>query len=280
MPETAFTFFLPLLTYPDPTPEAGLLRALDLAATMGGRVMAGVHIVDVPPIANPLAGLLVDYVALSAAAEAASKEQGEALTRQVEHLAARLELPIRSETFRCLPVLLGDQVAAAARTVDFSLSIVDSQCDSHLEVAEALLFGSGGPVIFFPGTEAPAHLQTVVIAWDGGRAAARAVRDALPIMRLARQVAIVTVSDDKSIEASSISALVTYLNDHGIAVAHHDVQRAGRTIGEAIQADAEDHDAGLLVMGAYGHNRMREFVLGGATRTVLTGLRLPTLMSH
>ena len=278
--QSNFDFFLPLLTFPDPSPEAGLLRALDLAATLGGRLTASAHVLDVPPITNPLAGMLVDYAAMAAEAEAASKQSAEALSRKVQHLGDRLKLPTRVDTFRCRPEFVGDEVAAAARTFDYSLTVVGAQSSGHVEAAEALLFGSGGPVIVFPATEAPAHLQTVVVAWDGGRASARAVRDALPVLRLARQVVVVAVTDDKSIDPTSITSLATFLNDHEIAVSHRDVRREGRSIGDALQEEAQSHDAGLLIMGAYGHHRLTEFVLGGATRTVLASLRLPILMSH
>jgi nucleotide-binding universal stress UspA family protein len=120
----------------------------------------------------------------------------------------------------------------------------------------------------------------VAVAWDGGRAGARAVRDALPLLRRAKQVRIITVGDDKPIASAGVAALQTFLTGHGIVFVHDDVELAGRSIGEALQAEAIRGDAGLLVMGAYGHNRVREFVLGGATRTVLGTLRLPTLMSH
>jgi nucleotide-binding universal stress UspA family protein len=276
----SFDFFLPLLTYPDPTPAVGLLRALDLAATLGGRVTASSHVVDIPPITNPLARLLIDYASMAAAAEASSKEHAADLVGQAKHLGERFQVPVVTDTFQARPEALSEHLAAAARTHDFTLSVIDSNCGGHLEVAEGLLFGSGGPVVLFPGTEVAAHLQTVVVAWDGGRAGARAVRDALPILRLARQVAVLTVAEDKPISPESLAALVAFLNGHGMAVAHHDIQLAGRTIGDALQDDALAHDAGLLVMGAYGHNRFREFVLGGATRTVLARQRLPVLMSH
>jgi nucleotide-binding universal stress UspA family protein len=276
----SFDFFLPLLTYPDPTPAVGLLRAIDLAATLGGRLTVSSHVVDIPPITNPLAGALVDYASLAAAAEATSRERASELGKQAQHLADRLGVPVATDTFRTRPEMLAEHLARAARTHDFTLTVIDAGCRGHLEAAEALLFGSGGPVILFPSAEVAAHLQTVVVAWDGSRAAARAVRDAMPVLRHARQIAILTVTEDKPTAAGSLAALVAFLNQHDIAVAHHDVRCEGRSIGQALQEDALGHDAGLLIMGAYGHNRFREFVLGGATRTVLANLRLPILMSH
>jgi nucleotide-binding universal stress UspA family protein len=100
------------------------------------------------------------------------------------------------------------------------------------------------------------------------------------MLREARQVDIVTVSEEKPIDPDSLKGLRVFLDGHGIAAAHRDIGCRDRPLGEALQEEAQAHDAGLLVMGAYGHHRLREFVLGGATRAVLAGLRLPTLMSH
>jgi nucleotide-binding universal stress UspA family protein len=276
----SFDVLLPLLTYPDPTPEVGLLRAMDFASTIGSRVTALAHIVDIPPITNPLARAMIDFPGMALAAEVASRDKAEELQKKSKHLAERFGLPSRQASLTLQPQLLPDRFAAVARTHDLTLAVVDAQCEAHVEVAQALLFGSGGPVVLFPGLEVPTHIQTVVIAWDGGRAAARAVRDALPILRRASQVAVATVSDDKPASSERIEALASFLNGHGIAMAHHDVKGGGRPVGQALQDDAVAHDAGLLVMGAYGHNRFREFVLGGATRSVLDGLRLPVFMSH
>jgi nucleotide-binding universal stress UspA family protein len=276
----SFDFFLPLLTYPDPTPLAGLLHAVDLASTLGGTVSVRAQVVDIPPITNPLATTIVDYSALASAAEAKSQKVGEELIRHVSNLCERFQLPVETGTLTAGAVDLGATLAAAARTHDITLCVLDAECMDHRAAAEALLFESGGPVVLFPATEAATHIQTVTIAWDGSRASARAVRDALPILELAEHVAIVTVREDKVIPLDTVEGLRSLLASHDITATHHDVPLDGKPIGEVIQNAALSHDTGLLVMGAYGHNRLREFILGGATRTVLRGMRLPTLMSH
>ena len=135
-------------------------------------------------------------------------------------------------------------------------------------------------VIVFPAEEAAAHLKTVVIAWDGSRAAARAVRDAMPILALADSVCVATFEDDKPEATATLPALRRLLTNHGIDTRHVSGVAGSTAIGDAIQDLALVEGAGLLVMGAYGHSRMQEFVLGGATTTVLGGARLPVLMSH
>jgi nucleotide-binding universal stress UspA family protein len=274
-----FDFFLPLLTYPDRSPVDAVRRAVDLAATLGGRLTIAAHVVDIPPITNPLSGGLIDFAAMSEAAEAASKERAEELANETAHMAQRVGLPVQVQRVSCNSAGLQDRLGQCARTHDLSLLAIDSTSAGHRDAAEGLLFDGGGPVALLPSSAAT-HIETVAIAWDGGRSAARAVRDALPILQLAKQVVVLTVGDDKHVPTVSVAGLSAFLSGHSIKCEHRDTTREGYSIGEALQSHALANDSGLLVMGAYGHSRIREFVLGGATRTVLKDVRLPVLMSH
>jgi nucleotide-binding universal stress UspA family protein len=121
----------------------------------------------------------------------------------------------------------------------------------------------------------------VLVAWDFSRAAARAVSDAIPIMEKAREVCILTVTNEKAIPSKrSSSELAKNLSRHGIDVVIEEVDAVGQAIGDVLAAQIESRRADLLVMGAYGHSRFREFVLGGATRSILTKPLIPVLFSH
>lgn len=271
---------LPLLTYPDASPVAGLGRALDLAATLNAEVTAIIHHVDIPPIHEPLAGLVIDIDGLSKAAEALSRARGEELAQALRHQAERIALPLSVETLRA-ERLAGDLFASRARTYDLTILVSDSDSPDHALLVEEILFRSGGPVVVLPPEEGSVHLNTVAVAWDGSRAAARALRDALSVLREARRVVVLTADSDKPISPEGVKQVLEFLRGHEIAAQHRSVIAAkGSTIGDVLQRAALDEDAGLLVMGAYGHSRMREFVLGGATKSVLGSVRLPLLMSH
>lgn len=124
-------------------------------------------------------------------------------------------------------------------------------------------------------------LDRVLIGWDFSRAAARAVSDAIPIMEKAREVCILTVTNEKVIPSRrSSSELAKNLSKHGIDVVVEEVDAAGRAIGRVFAEQVASRRADLLVMGAYGHSRFREFVLGGATRSILTKPPIPVLLSH
>lgn len=274
------TFFLPLSTYPDPTPKAALLRAFDMAASLGGEVTALVHEVDIEEVRNAFAHMLIDVSAMIAAAEARSHATAQDLTAELEHLAKRFELPLIVRTARTRLDAAADRIAGEARTFDFSLLMPARDSDEQAAIAEAVLFQSGGPAVLFPDSEATAHLASAAIAWDGGRAAARAVRDALPVLAMAGQVTILCATDDKPIGPASVGHLQDYLRHHGIDAEAQLFNRSEEPVGDALQRVAMEGGAGLMVMGAYGHSRVREFILGGATRAVLADRRLPVLMSH
>ncbi len=124
-------------------------------------------------------------------------------------------------------------------------------------------------------------MDTVVIAWDGSRPAARAVADALPILERAKKVRVLTVWNEKELSSESPgSELSKYLERRGIEATPDCIDAAGRRIGEILSSYVTANQADLLVMGAYGHSRLRDFILGGATREMLANPPMPILLSH
>jgi nucleotide-binding universal stress UspA family protein len=160
--------------------------------------------------------------------------------------------------------------------------------DDAASFADELIFttllGTGRPVLIVPhiGVRAMPG-QNVLVAWDCGREAARAVADALPLLVRAKQVGVVTYTSDD--DASANAALSTlrlrdWLQDHGIAARVNGYEPAAGAIGESLLSLAADRGSDLIVMGGYGHTRLREFVLGGVTQTILASMTVPVLMSH
>src|SRR5215475_5844334 len=124
-------------------------------------------------------------------------------------------------------------------------------------------------------------LDTVIVAWDFSRPATRAIADAMPILEKAKRVCVLTVTKEKAIDTRRSGAeLAKYLARHGVDVVLDEVDARGRTIGEVFEAHLTYRNGNLLVMGAYGHSRLREFVLGGATKSMLTRPPEPIFMSH
>jgi nucleotide-binding universal stress UspA family protein len=274
------SILLPVCSWPDPTPAAGLLRAFDIAASLGATMTAVIHEVDIPSVNSFIGDALINVSRLITSAEQHSAASADRLGAQLHALADRFHSPLQVRRWRGRLDDAPAHFALASRTVDHTFLVPLPGNASQQAIAEAVLFGSGGPVWVFPAAETSAHLRTVAIAWDGGRAAARAVRDALPILAEADDVTILSVSDDKPIEGASVEALRHYLKAHGAPAVSVSITRGDEPVGDTLQAAALACGAGLLVMGGYGHSRLREFALGGATRSVLGRAALPIFLSH
>jgi nucleotide-binding universal stress UspA family protein len=125
--------------------------------------------------------------------------------------------------------------------------------------------------------------DNVLVAWDGGREASRAIADAFPLLERARRVTVIAVSRDEAAAADASPAearLGAWLREHGVKVeiARHAVGDV--SAGEWLLSRAADLGSDLIVMGGYGHTRVRELILGGVTRTMLQSMTVPVLMSH
>lgn len=150
--------------------------------------------------------------------------------------------------------------------------------------ADELVLTAGRPVLLVPYAGRFAGVgDRILVAWNAGREAARAVTDALPLLTRAMEVQVVAFDPerggaDHGEEPGADIGL--YLTRHGVKVTVARQVGAGLNVGEQILSRAADISADLIVMGAYGHSRTRELILGGATRTLLESMTVPVLMSH
>jgi nucleotide-binding universal stress UspA family protein len=149
-------------------------------------------------------------------------------------------------------------------------------------VVEAALLGSGRPVLVVPYIhKAALKLDRVMICWDGGRHAARAIGDAMPFLQRAEAVEVVIVRGDAGkgdeIPGADIGE---HLARHGLEVDVKRIVTDDGDVPDTILSHAADAGTDFLVMGGYGHSRLREFILGGVTRTILGSMTVPVLMSH
>ena len=147
---------------------------------------------------------------------------------------------------------------------------------------EAALLGSGRPILIVPNfQEGGAKFDRVLVCWDGSHNAARAIADAMPFLTRAEQVEVVTVATDGEADDSMAGLCIAHhLSRHGVIVEVRNIVAHGQDVSLRIRSHAKQQSADLIVMGGYGHSRLREFVLGGATRDILESTIVPTLMSH
>ena len=149
-------------------------------------------------------------------------------------------------------------------------------------IAESALFESGRPVIVVPYIQkAPLKLDRVMVCWDGSRAATRAIADAMPLFERAGQVEVVIAGNERGKRDEIPGAdMGQHLARHGLKVDVKRISGGGIDVADALLSHAADANIDFVVMGGYGHSRLREFVLGGATRSILRAMTTPTLLSH
>lgn len=275
---------LTALTYPDATPDRAIRSGVALARRLGGKLTFLTVRVDLPQLHNPLANALMDLDRISETEQARS-----AATAGLEAVCARIaadifDEPLRTETITAKLYEESEVVARAARTRDLTLTPVGPAVLADRDLAETILFDAGRPLVVYPEAAditAGDGFTTVAVAWDGSRAAARALADALPILIAAGEVRIFTALGDKPQAVKGGAAdLLRHLRTHGIEAIVDERLDHDRSIGCRFADYVADVKPDLLVMGAYGHARLREFVLGGATEAILRDPPCPVLLSH
>jgi nucleotide-binding universal stress UspA family protein len=178
----------------------------------------------------------------------------------------------------------GDLFGRLARRFDLAVTAQAEPKSSaaHGLIIEGALFGSGRPVVVVPYIQQDGlKLDRVMVCWDGSRPAARALADAMPFLLRSAEIDVVIVASrrEKSDEVPGVD-IAEHLARHDLKV---DVKRIVSTdvdVPNTILSHAADSSADFIVMGGFGHSRLREFVLGGATRGILDAMTVPTLMSH
>jgi nucleotide-binding universal stress UspA family protein len=182
--------------------------------------------------------------------------------------------------------LAGASESFGAMARRFDLSVVaqgepDKVAPEEL-IVEGALFGSGRPVVVVPYIHRTGvKLDRVMVCWDASRAAARAVADAMPFLKRAKTIDVVLVASErpKSDEVPGAD-IGQHLARYNLNV---DVKRIVATetdVANTLLSHAADSSADFIVMGGYGHSRLREFILGGVTRGILASMTVPVLMSH
>jgi nucleotide-binding universal stress UspA family protein len=255
--------------------------AVAVAAAFNAHVAAIAFAHDPIVPATLMGGVPADFIeSQRAEAEAAAS----AAIARFEEAARRAGVSAESRMLAASIAEASDQFGRIARR--FDLAVVgqaepEKACPEEL-LAESALFEGGRPVLLVPYIqEAEFKLGKVLVCWDGSRAAARATGDALPFLARAEDIEVLIVAGERGKTDEIPGADVgQHLARHGLKV---DVKRIVATesnVANTILSYVADSGADLIVMGGYGHSRLREFVLGGVTRSILEAMTVPTLMSH
>jgi len=262
--------------------EALLEPAVRLASRHNAHLI-GMHaysMIPAPPIPIPYGGKVLGSMV------AAERQETEEIAATFARMTANQPFVAEWRAVKVPHVDLAPIVMDHGRAADL---IIAGQTDPEWELSplldfpERLALESGRPVLVVPYIgRYPEIGRNVVVAWKPGREAARATFDALPLLLGAEKVHILEVKErgDERPTLAPDTSIAAALARHGIKPSVHTSAPTDIGVGDEILSRLADLDADLLVMGAYGHSRMRELVFGGATRSISRHMTVPTLFSH
>ncbi len=210
-------------------------------------------------------------------------ERIEAARARFIEAVERAGLSVECRTAHCSGTRIAESIGLHARYADMAV-LAQPEHGGELEdhIAEDVVLSSGRPALVVPYIGAGKTMgERVLIAWDAGREAARAVNDALPVLERAKSVVVLVINPRRGNHGAEPGAdIALHLARHGIEAEAQNFEVKDLSVADALLSRLADEGIDLLVMGAYGHSRLRERVLGGVTRQIFQEMTVPVLMSH
>ncbi len=252
--------------------------ATDLAVKFGSRLI-GLHVR--PPFQPPayFDGSFVMDELYKIYEETRAADQKTALSAFATATAGR---DITAET-QILDGPVDREVAKRARYADLMIvgqASADMPAATPPDLPEVVALSSGRPVLVVPYVPVRRPVgENVLLCWNGSRESARAASDALPLLMTAKKVTVLAFQPEEGEEADA-KAAADWLGNHGIKASVSQETAGDVEVGDLVLSRAADLDADLIVMGVYGHTRVREMVLGGVSRTLLRSMTVPVFMAH
>ena len=245
------------------------------------------HLTGVAFAYEPIApGTIFDGVsdAIIATQRATNEEAARKAAKTFDEMARQAAVSAEARVLSASAAGCGEVFGQLARRYDLSV-VGQIQPDGGFPqdlIVEAALFDSGHPMLVVPYIQAePFKLDRVLLCWDGSRSAARAISDALPLIVRAKSIEVVSIAakDDKRDEVPGAD-IAHHLARHRLKVELKRIIAPDTEVADTILSYVADTATDMIVMGGYGHSRLREFLLGGATRAMLASMTVPTFMSH
>lgn len=202
--------------------------------------------------------------------------------RLVRHLKF-LERPVEIRRFDVLANDIANVAAREARTADTFVALRPNGAMDPERLVEGVLFEAGRHLYLFPETERPkVAFDRVLLAWNHSRESTRAMAEGMPFLAKAKEVAVAVITDKQATEQSALvgADVVNHLKHHGIDAVLHRIKSRDSDMASALIVEAKDRKANLIVMGGYGHLRLREWLLGGVTYSLMHRSPVPLLVAH
>jgi nucleotide-binding universal stress UspA family protein len=260
--------------------EARLAAANDIADVFHSHVI-GLFLNVMPVLIVP-----EDGIGSMQSAELLSKARtaGNKVEEKLNERLKRLQKPVELRRFDILSDTAGAVAAREARGADTFVALRPNGRSKESEhLVESTLFGSGRHLFLLPARKSnKATFDRILVAWNGSRESARTLAEALPYLHKAKEVTIVVVDEGSPAELQAVLGqdAVNHLRDHGIAAVLHHTMLRDDDIGATLIAEARRLEADLIVMGGYGHSRLREWLLDGVTYELLHKSFVPLLVAH
>lgn len=269
-------FHLPLLTYPDASSFALIQNAIDFARHQEAWLHVNAFLAKIPRVSPPFPSI-VDVEKMRADAERSSRDCASLLSETVRDYANKTDTAVTISSLDATEPLVDDRIAEVSRI--YELSIMETSPIASSAV-QRVLFESGRPLLLLPADNCSGRIGTVAIAWDGSATLARALTGARLFLDKASKAVLISVTDDKEIDADLRSRFAATLRDAGLEVEIVTTESHGNSAAGTIQVIAAESKADLLIAGGFGHSRLRELILGGVTRSLLSSLDIPVLLCH
>ncbi|MGI9406712.1 MAG: universal stress protein [Hyphomicrobiaceae bacterium] len=278
----AYKTILAYLPAPDRVPD--LMNVVIPMAEKQGAHVIGLHIMAEVPVYG-----LVEmpmHTDLAAKQHAMRKSDAEQVRTAFEKACKTTDV---ATEWRCEDVIYPDFERVLSRQARLADLVVVSQkdndpLDAWADLPTQLIMHSGRPVLMVPREGKFNGIgQKVIVAWNGSREAARAAFDALPLLKEADNVKIMVIDPTEDERKNTLSVG----DDLALSLARHGVKAEATmdfapdvTVPDELMSRASDYGSDLIVMGCYSHSRLREFIMGGATREIMNSMTVPVLMSH
>jgi nucleotide-binding universal stress UspA family protein len=213
-----------------------------------------------------------------------ARTAGDKVEEKLSQRLTRLQKPVELRRFDILNDTAGDVAAREARTADAFVALRPNGASRGAEeLVEGVLFGSGRHVWLLPTRKsAKAAFDRILVAWNGSRESARALAEALPYLHKAKEAVVVVIDETSATEGQAIVGkdAINHLRHHGITAVLHRAIVRDNDIAATLIAEARRLKSDLIVMGGYGHSRLREWLLGGTTYKLLHKSPVPLLIAH